>query len=333
MGKKATIYDVSRKAGVSAATVSRVLNNPGKVNPETRRAVETAIRDLDYKPLLEMRLRSVKDVPRICVCSPHFTSQSYVQRLRGIHEHLGALDFETELQIRVVNSKSQLDRFIETISMRDLDGIIFLSLMVSDEQVRKIRKAGVECVLVEKESQLCSCILNDDYEGGRMAARYLIERGYEDFGVLCEPFHWDYTVYTMEDRVKGFRDELGLNGYSLPDQFYFTNRMESEAVRRQMGEVFREGAYPRAFFATADIMAFGLLQAVRDADLKVPDNAAVIGFDDLDFSDAFGLTTISQHLEESGRIAAGILMGKLRNPNSADQQVRLTLSLVERESA
>lgn len=333
MGKKATIYDVSRKAGVSAATVSRVLNNPGKVNSETRKAVETAIQELGYKPLLEMRLRSVKDVPRICVCSPHFTSQSYVQRLRGIHEHLGSLDYETELQIRVVNSKPQLDRFIETISMRDLDGIIFLSLMVSDEQVQKIREAGVECVLVEKESMLCSCIINDNYDGGRMAARYLVERGYESFGVLCEPFHWDYTVYTMEDRVKGFRDELQANGFSLPDAYFYANRMESEPVRRQFAEVFGEEGYPRAFFATADIMAFGLLQAVHDADMKAPDNVAVIGFDDLDFSDAFGLTTVSQHLEESGQIAARILMGKLRDPHSADQQVKLTLSLVERESA
>ena len=72
MGKNPTIYDVSRKAGVSAATVSRVLNNPGKVNTETRKLVEAAIEELGYKPLLEMRLRALKDVPRISVCSPHF---------------------------------------------------------------------------------------------------------------------------------------------------------------------------------------------------------------------------------------------------------------------
>ena len=103
MAKIPTIYDVSRKAGVSTATVSRVLNNPGKVNADTRKLVESAISELGYKPLLEMRLRGMKDVPRICVCTPHFSSQSYVQRLRGIDLYLESLDYETELYIQVVN--------------------------------------------------------------------------------------------------------------------------------------------------------------------------------------------------------------------------------------
>ena len=332
MGKKPTIYDVSHRAGVSAATVSRVLNNPGKVNGETRKAVESAIQELGYKPLLEMRLRSVKDVPRICVCSAHFTSQSYVQRLRGIHKHLGGLGYETEMQVYIVNSRHQLDRFVETISLRDLDGVIFLSLMVSEEQVEKIRAAGVECVQVENCTGNCTCIVNDNYEGGRMAARHLIDRGYESFGILCEPYHWDYSVYTMESRVKGFCDEMAENGFTIPEEFMYKNHLENEGVRKQFNEIFREGNYPRAFFVTADVMAFGLLQAARDCDLRIPEDVAAIGFDDLDFADAFGLTTISQHLDESGEIAARILMGKLRDPNRADQQIRLTLSLVERES-
>ena len=78
MGKSPTIYDVSRKAGVSAVTVSRVLNNPGKVNAETRRVVESAIQELGYKPLMDLRLSSLKNRDHICVCTPHFSSQAYV---------------------------------------------------------------------------------------------------------------------------------------------------------------------------------------------------------------------------------------------------------------
>ena len=237
------------------------------------------------------------------------------------------------MQIYIVNSSHQLDRFVETISLRDLDGVIFLSLLVSDEQVEKIRAAGVECVQVENCSGKCTCIVNDNYEGGRMAARYLLDRGYESFGILCEPYRWDYTAYTMESRVKGFRDEMAQNGITIPEEFVYENRIESDFVRRQFNEIFREGKYPRAFFVTADIMAFGVLQAARDCDLRIPEDVAVIGFDDLDFADAFGLTTISQHLDESGEIAARILMGKLRDPRRADQQIRLALSLVERGSA
>lgn len=333
MGKNPTIYDVSRKAGVSAATVSRVLNNPGKVSSDTRKSVESAIQELGYRPILEMRLRSVKEIPRICVCSPHFTSQSYVQRLRGIHKHINSLDCETEMQVHIVNSQAQLDRFVETISMRDLDGVIFLSLALTDKHVRKIKEAGVECVQVENESSECTCITNDNYEGGRMAARCLIRHGYDSFGILCEPFHWDYTVYTMRDRVKGFYAELEANGYSVPEEFFYRNHIEYDAVRKQFIDVFRKGAYPKAFFVTADIMAFGLIQAARDCGLRIPEDVAVVGFDDLDFADAFALTTISQHLDESGEIAASLLMDRLKGQNrEINQNIRLALSLVERGS-
>ena len=332
MGKKPTIYDVSHKAGVSAATVSRVLNNPGKVNAETRKLVEDSIRELDYKPLLEMRIRSMKEIPRICVCAPHFTSQSFVQRLRGISKYLSQPENESDIQVYVINSRAQLDRFIETISIRNLDGVIFLSVTLTEDEMQKVLDAGVECVQVEDESPQVSSIVNDNFRGGQMAARCLIDRGYTSFGLLFEPYKWDYTVYAMKDRMDGFLSELKANSFDLPEENIFSAHLEADNVRQQFNEVFRGGSFPRAFFATADIMAYGLLLAARDCDLRVPEDVAVIGFDDLDFSETLGLSTISQHLDESGELAARILYGKLRDPNRATQKIKLDLTLVERET-
>lgn len=332
MKKSATIYDVSELAGVSTATVSRVLNDPGKVSEKTRKRVENAIEELDYKPLLEVRLRSARDVTRICVCSPHFTSQSFVQRLRGISDELQACKETVELQIFSVTSASLLDAFIETLPMRGLDGVIFLSLELSEEQIQKINQFGVACVTVERESALCSTIINDNFEGGRMAARYLIEKGYQDFGLLCEPYHWDYTVYTMAARKEGYISELEANGFTLEEKNIFNNHLVYEDVKKHMTEIFRSGHFPKAFFATADIMAFGMLSAALDCGLKPGKDIAVIGFDDLDFSDVLGLTTISQHLDESGRIGARLLMNKIHQPESPDQHVKLDLTIIERTS-
>lgn len=333
MGKNPTIYDVSRKAGVSAATVSRVLNNPGKVNTETRKLVEAAIEELGYKPLLEMRLRALKDVPRISVCSPHFASQAYIQRLRGIHLYFDSLDHETELQINIVNSQTQLEHFIDTISLRNLDGVIFVSLSLTEEQIIKVKDAGVECVMIENQSPLCTCINYDNFEGGRLAARYFLDKGFDDFGILCEPFHWEYTVYAMQDRIMGFQAEIGAAGFSIPKENFFENQIDYNLVRKQFNEVFRSGKYPKAFFVAADMMAFGMLQAAADCGLTPGKDVSIIGFDDVDYADVFELTTVSQHLDESGEIAAKNLIEKLRDPDQPDQQIMLTLSLIQRKSA
>ena len=332
MKKSATIYDVSEMAGVSTATVSRVLNDPGKVSEKTRKRVEDAIEALGYKPLLEVRLRSTKDVTRICVCSPHFTSQSFVQRLRGISNELQTYKETVELQIFSVTSASLLSAFIETLPMRGLDGVIFLSLELSEEQIRKINEYGVACVTVERETALCSTIINDNFEGGCMAARYLIEKGYRDFGLLCEPYQWDYTVYTMAARKEGYISELKANGFTLEEKNIFNNHLVYEDVKTQMTEVFRSGQFPKAIFATADIMAFGMISAALDCGLKPGKDIAIIGFDDLDFSDVLGLTTISQHLDESGRIGVRLLMNKIHQPESPDQHVKLDLTVIERTS-
>lgn len=333
MGKNPTIYDVSRKAGVSAATVSRVLNNPGKVNAETRKLVEEAVEELGYKPLLEMRLRALKDIPRICVVSPHFASQAYLQRLRGIQLYLESLDYETELQIQIVNSQMQLERFVETVSMRNLDGVIFVSLALTEDQITKVKDAGVECVIIENQSPMCTCVNYDNFEGGRLAARYLLDKGFTEFGILCEPFHWEYTVYSMQDRIMGFQAEVGAAGYSIPRENFYENQIDYSLVRKQFHEVFRSGKYPKAFFIPADLMAFGMLQAAIDCGLTPGKDVSIIGFDDIDYADVFELTTVSQHLDESGEIAAKALMEKLRDPDKPDRQIMLTLSLIQRKSA
>ena len=278
-------------------------------------------------------MRSLREVPKICVCSPHFSSQAYYQRLRGIYSYLNSLVIRVELQIRIITSQDQLDVLINSLPAQGVDGVIFISLSLTDEQVLKVKSSGAECVLIENHSSLCTCITNDNFEGGRMAARYLIDRGYESFGILCEPFHWDYSVYTIQDRLMGFQAELGASGYIIPKEHMFESKIDRALVRERFVEVFRKGNYPKAFFVPADVMAIGFIQAAYDCGLKIPEDVAVVGFDDVDAADMMNLTTISQHLDESGRIAAKALLEKIHNPNHADKQIDLKLTLVERKTA
>ena len=126
-----TIYDVAKNAGVSIATVSRVLNKPQKVNEETRAAVLQAIDELGYTPKLEARTRALKESGRIGVITPFFTAPSFVQRLRGIASVLTPSDYE--LVIYTVDSFSRLQSYLETLPINgNLDGLIIVSLRFED---------------------------------------------------------------------------------------------------------------------------------------------------------------------------------------------------------
>ena len=166
--KASTIYDVARQAGVSIATVSRMLNAPGKVNGETRERILAAIDALDFVPKAEARARALRGTGRIGVISPFFTAPSFVQRLRGIAEALSAKKFE--LVIYTVDSADHLRRFLSSLPLTgNLDGLIILSLPVDDADARRLVDHGLSTVLVEFPHPSLSSVEIDDVLGGRMA--------------------------------------------------------------------------------------------------------------------------------------------------------------------
>lgn len=330
MSKAPTIYDVSKKSGVSTATVSRVLNNPGKVNSSTRELVEKAIQELDYHPLLEARLRTTKDVKRICVCAPHFTANSFVQRLRGIAAALAGRNYE--LQVYTVSSKNQMDHFIETLELNKLDGIITLSLPFTEKQIQRIFDCQIEMVMIEYLSPYANCVTIDDWQGGVIAADHLLKKEHKKYGIVCELSKPDYSVFPILPRLDGFRYELNRNNQKLENKYIFDVPCEIKGTYQKFVEVFKSGDYPDAIFATADLEALGILRAAKESGIRIPEDVAVIGFDDIDFADYVGLTTIRQNLDQSGRIAVDLLTSRMKDPKRPLQHVRLPLEIVQRET-
>ncbi len=162
--KTSTIYDVAKQAGVSIATVSRMLNAPGKVNGETRERILAAIDALGFVPKAEARARAMHGTGRIGVISPFFTAPSFVQRLRGIAEALSAKKFE--LVIYTVDSADHLKGFLSSLPLTgNLDGLIILSLPVDDADARRLVDHGLPTVLVEFPHPSLSSVEIDDVHG------------------------------------------------------------------------------------------------------------------------------------------------------------------------
>ncbi len=332
----ATIYDVSERAGVSIATVSRVLNSPDLVNSETRARVLAAIDELDFVPKFEALARARKGVGRIGVLTPFFTADSFVDRLRGVVAALAGLPYE--LVIYDVSSAAQRDGYLTNLALTHrVDGLIVIGLPFDEAIARRLLKHHLATVQIVPMSQPASPfitrIIHDDAAGGRMAAQYLLTRGHRRIGYVGDAGGLDFTGITGDQKLDSFRQTLALDGIPLPDTYVGLAPFGMEQARQQAHRLLDLSEPPTAIFAGSDTQAIGVLSAVRERGLSVPHELAVMGFDDIEVAEFVGLTTIRQQLKESGRRAVELVLAQLSERDAPAQQIYLPFTLVQRVTA
>jgi len=327
-----TIYEVARQAGVSITTVSRVLNDPQKVNPKTRQTVLAAIDRVGFIPRAEARARAIRENRRIGVIMPFITAPSFVQRLRGVATAL--MNTKYELVIYTIDSLDRLHGYLARLPLtQSLDGLIVVSLPFDDDEAQRLVEHGLETVLIEFPQPCFSTVEIDDVAGGKMAAGYLIKKGHRKIAFMGDTDLPEYAIHPVSLRLSGFRLAMQEAGLYVPNELVILTPYSQERARQAAHDFLKLKEPPTAIFCATDLQAFGVLRAAREMGVKIPKDLAVIGFDDLDMADYVGLTTIRQHLDDSGRIAVELLLSRLTNPDHPVQHVKLPLTMVERETA
>jgi DNA-binding LacI/PurR family transcriptional regulator len=327
-----TIYEVARMAGVSTATVSRVMNEPQKVNQKTLQAVLSTIDQVGFIPRAEARARAIKENRRIGIISPFITAPSFVQRMRGVATALMSTMYE--MVIYTVDSSDRLHGYLAKLPLtHTLDGLIVMSLPFENDEANRLIEHGVETVLIEYPQPVFSTVEIDDVTGGNMAGQFLIKKGHRRIAFLGDTDLPEYAIHPVNQRLAGFRQALDAAGLSLPPEYVILTPYSQEQARQAAHKLMHLDEPPTAIFSATDLQAFGVLKAAREMGLKIPDDLAVIGFDDLDMADYVGLTTVRQHLDDSGRIAVELLISRLGHPSHPVNHVKLPLSIIERETA
>jgi LacI family transcriptional regulator len=332
-GKKTpTIFDVAALSGVSISTISRVINTPEKVNLNTRQRVYEAIDKLGFVPQAEARARALRFKGRIGVITPFFTAPSFVQRLRGIASSLSKENYD--LVIYTVDSNNRLQSYLSSLPLTgNLDGLVIMSLPVVDNDVKRLLDHGLPTVLIEFPHPLLNSVEIDDVDGGKKATEYLIKKGHRRIAFLGDTDLPEYSIHPVSLRLKGFRNALKAANLAVPEDFIRLAPYNQEQARQVAKDLLNSPNPPTAVFAATDLQALGVLKAARQFGVKVPDQLAVIGFDDLDTADYEDLTTIRQHLDESGRIAIEILLAHIEDNTRPVQHVTLPLIVIERLTA
>ena len=330
--KNPTIYDVAEYSGTSISTISRVINSPDKVSVETRRKVFAAIDALGFIPKAEARARALRQNGRIGVITPFFTAPSFVQRLRGLAGELSKKNYD--LVIYTVDSVDRLQSYLSSLPLTGiLDGLVIMSLPVEDTYVNHLLKHNIPTVLIEFPNAKLNSVEIDDVAGGRMVAEYLVAKGHRRIAFLGDTDLPEYSIHPVSLRLVGFRQRLLEEGIVLKDEFVRLAPYTMEQTRQVAIELLNTANPPTAIFAATDFQALSVIKVAHQLGVKIPEELAVIGFDDLDMAEYADLTTVRQHLDESGRLAIEILLAHIVDNSRPVQHINLLLTIVERLTA
>ena len=329
--RRSTIYSVAETAGVSISTVSRFLNTPELVAEETARRIQSSMSQLDYVPHGHVGLRAHREIRRIGVLCPFFTAPSFVQRLRGMSEVFQQAD--CEMVVCAVDSPSQLTGYLRSVSfLRRFDGLVLLSITTPESEARRLHASGLHVVVVESSNPFFASVDADNVLGGWLAAECFLGKGYLPCAFLGEEAPPPYSPRPSQTRLAGFRETLEAAGHALSPDLVRTGKPTIEDAFRMTGELMDLARPPRAIFAMSDLMAIGALRAARQRGVAVPGDLAVLGFDDIEAAGWVGLSTVSQSLVDSGRVAARLLIQSITHDPESLQRVHLDVRLVERET-
>jgi LacI family transcriptional regulator len=328
----ATIDDVATRAGVSRTTTSRVLNNRPKVGEETRRRVQEAILELGYVPSPTARRLSLRRTWTVDVVVSYLTRPQAIERLRGAESVLGDTGFD--LVVHNVESSERRERFLRELPASNrTDGVLLVSLPPASDSLRGLVGGPVPVVIIDVHAHAAEglpTVRGDDIGGGAIAGRYLFTLGHRAIGFVADSFDSPLGFTSSRDRYAGFTDVLRELGVEVEAALgaHGSRSAHDLALRLLTGR-----RPPTAIFAASDTQALGVMSAARDLGLQVPADLTVVGYDDIPIAEPIGLTTIRQHLFESGRIGAELLLAEIEQRSAAPPVVSLEPELVVRATS
>lgn len=329
-----TIYQVAQTAGVSISTVSLALNHPDRVSPATRDRIIEVAGELGYRPGATASDRARKRVGRIAVLAPFSSYESYRTRLIGILETFGPDDVEVVVldAPSVARAGSPL---LETLPVRgDVDGLLIMGVPLGDRGADRLRKWGPPTVLVDSAHPAFSTVAFDDEQAGYLIAAHLLDRGHSTMAYLHEAQRSEDYVSPGMLRRRGMQRALREAGHGEQAlEEVVLSDSDFAAARESVAAFVRRKQRPGAVIAHHDVLAAGFLAGLRAANVDVPGDIAVTGFDDGALAEALGLTTIRQQFADSGRRAAELLRSLIRTEQQASTRTLLLPELIVRQTS
>jgi DNA-binding LacI/PurR family transcriptional regulator len=335
-GAPPTLDEVARMAAVSTATASRVINGTAKVNPKTRRVVEDAIERLGYVPNHAARSLATRRTNTIALVVSESESRVFSDLyFRMMVQQIAAVIADTELQLLLLLASGEREHHKVERYLRQghVDGVILVSLHGEDPLPNALTAAGIPTILSgrPRPDQHLPFVDADNRGGAHAATRHLLEQGRTRVATITGPLDMMVAV----DRFDGYKDALRDVGHRERKNLIAHGDFTEEGGERAMRSLLRRNPAIDAVFVASDAMALGALRALDASGRRVPDDVAVVGFDDIGVAATATppLTTVRQPLTEMTRVMTGLLLKAIEGEASPDESVICPTRLIRRASA
>jgi LacI family transcriptional regulator len=330
--KRPTINDIAKRVGLSKASVSRALNGKQDVDPETRKRVLKLAAQMGYVASASARALSNGRSNCLGLLVPTLTWPWILEVLRGVAEEIEPSGYSLILYTTTDGVDSERAFMSQVVPAGAVDGLALVIPFGMLDYIEGLAKGGLPIVVVDDRGHYpdLPTVATTNVEGGRTATRHLIEQGRKRIAMLNGPHDFGCN----RDRLKGYKSALREAGLQVDPRRIVDSDFKEEGGASAMGTLLAADPQLDAVFAANDVMAFGAMRALRNAGRRVPDDVAVVGFDDIPASAMTHppLTTVRQPLYEMGRTAASMVMAAVRGEPIA-KRIELPTSLVVRDSS
>ncbi|MGW1023168.1 LacI family DNA-binding transcriptional regulator [Streptomyces sp. NPDC002577] len=330
MAGRVTIAQVAEEAGVSAMTVSNVMNGKPGASEDTRRRVMEVAARLGYQPNVSARNLKAGRTGLVGLIALDLTSQYGLEILRGVADELASAEQELLVNATYQDAAREKER-VEFLGRGLVDGVLMIAPVLEDETVEALRRRNLPCVVIDPRRLDVPLprLSVDNYHGMRLGVQHLIDLGHTRIAYI----RGEEDLESTSIRFQGFQDAMRLAGLEVDKRLVASCDFSYACGFRTASRLITEHR-PTAIVAGADLMALGAIDAARSHGLDVPTDFSVLGFDDLpQAAQSFpGLTTVRQPLHDMGQKAARALLSIIEGQQLLMEHMQVPTNLVVRNS-
>ncbi|SEA73069.1 LacI family transcriptional regulator [Thalassobacillus cyri] len=322
----ATIRDVAKQAGVSVATVSRVINKLERVNPDTKQKVLDAIEKLNYKPNDVARSLYQRKSKMIALIVPDITNPYFPELARAVEDVANRSDY-TFVLCNSDDSEQKERQYMQVLRQKQVDGFIVVTSTLAYEHIKDLNVPVVALDRIIDRKVPAVTVNNND--GAKTAVQHLLDIGCKRIAHISGPDDVDNAM----QRKQGYLDVVSHYEWFEPGMVQ-NGDYHMDQSEQAMMKLLK--AYPDidGVFAGNDLMAVGALKALKKSGKKVPDEISVVGFDGISLGELTtpSITTVKQPIYKIGEQAARMLIDKINDPTTEQENVEYDVTFMERES-
>lgn len=327
----ATIKDVAKMAGVSTTTVSHVINKTRFVAQETESLVLQAIKDLNYSPSAVARSLKVNTTKSIGMIVTTSEAPYFAEIIHAVEEHCYRQGYSLFL-CNTQNNAEKIKNHLEMLAKKRVDGILVMCSEYLPDSLNLLHSfENIPMVVMDWGPNVhTDIILDNSFDGGYLATKYLIENGHKYIGIIAG----ELTKTTAKTRYEGFIHAMKEAGLTVNPNWVMEGFFEPEDGYECMNKILSQDNLPTAVFCCNDVMALGAISAIGEKGLRVPEDISIIGYDNIHASRFYSppLTTVHQSKSRLGVQAVNLLFERINHKSDQKEKIEIHPELVVRKS-